>query len=64
MNAYKLLSLNAIATSVLTNGFISNMINVLTVFSSIILSVTLSSSEAVYKSEVAFLLVHHERELT
>lgn len=57
MNAYKLLSLNAITDSVLTNGFISSMINVLTFFSSITLYVTFSSSEAIYKSEVGYLLI-------
>lgn len=51
MNAYKWLSLNAIATSVLTNGFISNMINVLTVFSSIILSVLLLAVQKLFTSQ-------------
>ena len=51
MNAYKFLSLNAIANSVLTNGFISNMINVLTVFSSIILCVLLSVVQKLFTSQ-------------
>lgn len=50
MNAYKLLSLNAATNCVPTNGFISNMTNALTVFSSIILSVLLSAIQKLFTS--------------
>lgn len=57
MNVYKLLFLNVIIDSVLINGFISSMINVLIFFSFIIFCVIFSSLEVIYKLEVGYLFI-------